>query len=344
MVLKKKLAAIACTAALALALPTLAWADEGGAAPDSSEASATPAASSEITPGYALQGSGVGVTLESFSGSVSNLSFAQAKPSNAPDAHFCFRIGGNATNIELSLFAKSLEEQPAIIYAQYEDGTYDRINIAFDRRGYSNSFPDPITVKGPGLFAVAMYTPDSSGNQNGGQGSPTTYQPGQTFGGEGVKGTLTLGEFDGIITNVSAPEGVVAATVPADAQQLCTFEVNGDATDVNLSFFVGADYAGKTVTVFIEHNNGDIERQVKTVADDGTVAVHVDRLSVFTVVLGDFGNTADTADSTSAVKKIDTTAKSPKTNADLGGIASLSALMALAAGAAFIGLRKVAAK
>lgn len=337
MVLKKKLAACALAAALALAMPALAWADEDA---DGSDAE-TAAETSEFAPGSSIEGAGVGVTLVSFGGGdVSTFSFSQALPSNVPDtvdAHFAFNLHGNITGIEVNLLASRFSGQYVSLYAQYDGGMTERYDYKVGADGTFSAF-----LLNGGLFAVTECAdiPAPPDNQGNGQGSPTAYQPGHVFGGDGIEGTLTLGKFDGIITNVSAPDGVVASTVPEDAEQLCTFVVNGDATDVDLTFFVGTEHAGKTVTVFIEHNDGDIERQVATVSAEGNVAVHVDRLSVFTVVVGDYGSTSPDAGSSNGIKQLDPSAKSPKTNADLGNVLGFTVLMFGLAGAALFALRK----
>ncbi|MDR2672930.1 MAG: hypothetical protein LBC35_06590 [Coriobacteriales bacterium] len=157
---------------------------------------------------------------------------------------------------------------------------------------------------------------------------------------------------DGVVLNVSAGSGTidsvaeattqasnVPATLPATQEVLASFEVKGDATDVDLTFNVGAQWAGYKVTVYIQHDNGDPEvRSGVTVAANGTLNIHVDRLSVFTLVVDK--TSAPASDGT----KTDTGATSPKTGVEVGAtagvVAGVTIAMALAAAFVAVALRK----
>jgi hypothetical protein len=149
----------------------------------------------------------------------------------------------------------------------------------------------------------------------------------------GPNSTGTLGPV--VATEAQASNVVVTA----DDEVLASFEITGDATDVNLVFSVGTQWAGYTCTVFIQHSDGsDPETRTVTIAADGTVAIHVDKLSIFTLVV----------DKTSAPSAggpaTDNGSTSPKTGVDMGVttgvIAGLTIAMAIGALCAAVALRK----
>ena len=121
-----------------------------------------------------------------------------------------------------------------------------------------------------------------------------------------------------------------ASNVPAGSEVLASFEVKGDATDVTLTFNVGAKYAGYSATIYIQHNDGTTEAKTVTVGADGMISVHVDKLSVFSIVMGEKG----------AAAAADKGAKSPATGVDFGTVAGGTVAMAIAAGVVFVALRK----
>lgn len=326
MMLKKRLVAVVCAAALALALPTLAWANP------------SPGGEPNIPAGTMIRGGNgdklIGLTLVSFDGTVTGMSFAQVTAANVPEdapAHFSCKLTGNATNLDLQFLATYVAGKTVTVFIEHDDGTFEQ-KVA--------------DVAADGTFSIhsdrlSLYTVVVGDYGNSGTPEPDPIQPGTVISGEGGGAqAVTLATFEGTVESVSFGS-TPSSNVPSDATVIDTIEIKGDATDLDLQFLVDAKYAGKAVTVFIEHDNGDLEQKVATVGADGSFSIHVDRLSSFSIVLGDYGTSSNAA---STVKKIDPAAKSPKTNADLGGVAGITALMALAAGAAFIGLRKAAAK
>lgn len=327
MILKKRLIAVVCAAALALALPTLAWANPspGG---------------STFPPGSGIWGGGIpatiGIELVSFDGMVDKMEFAQVTAANVPDdapAHFSCKLTGNATNLNLKFLASSFPGKTVTVFIEHDDGTFEQKVAQVAEDGTFSIHSDRLS-----LFTVVIGDYGNSSTPE-----PDPIQPGTVISGEGSGAqAVTLATFEGTVESVSFGK-TPSSNVPSDATVIDTIEIKGDATDLDLQFLVDAKYAGKKVTVFIEHDNSDLEQKVATVGADGSFSIHVDRLSSFSIVLGDYG-TSSNASASDAVKKIDPTAKSPKTNADLGGVAALTALMALAAAAAFIGLRKAAAK
>lgn len=153
-----------------------------------------------------------------------------------------------------------------------------------------------------------------------------------------VSGNTSATAPDGTTVGVKAGSGTIESTiattetasnVPAGATVLASFEVKGDATDVTLTFNVGMQYAGHTCTVYVQHNDGTMEALTATVSSDGIISIHVDKLSIFSIVMGD-----KVAGST------DGSAKSPQTGVDFGAVAGATAVAAIAAGVVFIALRK----
>jgi hypothetical protein len=152
-----------------------------------------------------------------------------------------------------------------------------------------------------------------------------------------------------VVLNVSAGSGTVASVeasstqasnveVSANDEVLASFEVTGDATDVTLTFNVGTEWAGYTCKVFIQHTDGTTEPpRTVTVAADGTLTIHVDRLSIFTLVV-------DTTSAPSGGSSgTDTGGTSPKTGVDTsttGVVAGMTIAMAVAAACVAVALRK----
>lgn len=147
-------------------------------------------------------------------------------------------------------------------------------------------------------------------------------------GSNGVVAQVTAGS--GTIDEVKAVD-TKASNVPAGTDIVASFEVTGDATDVTLTFNVGAKYAGYAYTVYIQHTDGTTETATGTVAADGAITVKAAKLSVFSIAIGD--KVADTAAANKG-------AKSPQTGVDFGMVAGATAATAIAAGVVFIALRK----
>ena len=153
-------------------------------------------------------------------------------------------------------------------------------------------------------------------------------------------GTASNGATMTITANGSgqiAVEGTsdTASNVPTGANVYASFhvykvgEVNIDGT-ITLTFNVGAANAGRTATVYVQHDDGATEVLSAVVDASGNITVTVDRLSVFSIVLGDqaAGATADKS------------AKSPATGVDMGVVAGGSAVALCGAAVVAVALRK----
>lgn len=157
-------------------------------------------------------------------------------------------------------------------------------------------------------------------------------------------GGKTVTDPNGISINAKAGSGNIDSVEVATAQAknvvlsttdkvLASFDVKGDATNVTLTFNVGTQYAGASVKIFVQHNNGDTEELSGTVASDGTVVIKVDRLSIFTI-------TVDTATVGGNANSMDKGSKSPQTGVDFGTVAGATIVTAIVAGGVAIALRK----
>lgn len=155
-------------------------------------------------------------------------------------------------------------------------------------------------------------------------------------------GNNTSGDVNGTVVNVTAKSGNVSApaiaphaakTVPAGVTPLVSFEITGDeaASGVTVSFNVGSQYANHAYTIYVEHSDGTAGENITgVVGSDGTITFTVDKLSIFSVVIGDVASSSTTnAGSTS-----------PQTGVDLGTVAGATVVTAIAAGAVFVALRK----
>lgn len=158
--------------------------------------------------------------------------------------------------------------------------------------------------------------------------APSPSNNGTATGSNGVTAVVKAGS--GTIESVASTT-TQASNVPAGTDIVASFEVTGDATNVDLTFNVGTQYAGHAFTVYVQHTDGTTETLTGTVAADGTVSIHVDKLSIFSIAIGD--KVADTA-------AANTGAKSPQTGVDLGTVAGATVVTAIAAGAVFVALRK----
>lgn len=123
-----------------------------------------------------------------------------------------------------------------------------------------------------------------------------------------------------------------AANTPADAKVILSKEITGTIAKgkvAKVELEVGEKYAGKSVTVFIQHKNSN-EQQVVKVDEDGWIDVEVSEFSIFTVAEGVYN--ADGSNATS-----------PKTGVDFTGAALATLGAAVVAGGALIALRKKSA-
>ena len=132
---------------------------------------------------------------------------------------------------------------------------------------------------------------------------------------------------------------VQASNVPTGSDVIASFhaytegkvDIDGNITFV---FNVGSQYSGYTAYVYVQHDDGTTEVKTATVSSDGTIAITVDRLSVFSIVLG------DKAAGTATAAKASTSSKSPTTGVDMGVVAAGSAIAFVGAAACAVALRK----
>ena len=156
-----------------------------------------------------------------------------------------------------------------------------------------------------------------------------------------VSGDVSSASGSGYIS--VEPSSVVASNVPEGVTPLASFEVvaEGDAefTELTLVFSVGTQYAGANATVYITHGDGSNDVMETTVAADGTVAITVDRLSVFSIVVDESTVPAD-----GEGVATDTSATSPATGVVIAPVAAITAVAAAGAGAVAVTIRKKVTK
>lgn len=141
---------------------------------------------------------------------------------------------------------------------------------------------------------------------------------------------LTVRPETGFIHSIRAFEDVADNLVLEGSEYvLASFEVEGDADGVDLVFYVGPEYAGAVVTVFVECPSGTDEVLEATVAADGTVSVHAEEVEVATIVLDPDTVPAPGAPAASEPQAL-TTAAAAAAQPD-----STIIVIAVAAGAAF---------
>lgn len=193
--------------------------------------------------------------------------------------------------------------------------------------------------------------------------SEETYYPVYVYSPEGeasVDNTIVVKSYDGAEDGVRVKgsySSVNAANTPAlaDTDYVVSFEVlsyYGDATNVELEFYIGIEYAGMDTLVYVEHSDEALGTEVLgpyTVDEYGCIQFTSANLSIFTVVVdttsgdGDTSLPADdtTTDADDAVNE-DKGAKSPKTGTDSQtvAVAGGTVIATLVAGAAFVALRK----
>ena len=158
-----------------------------------------------------------------------------------------------------------------------------------------------------------------------------------TVSGTTLSATATDAQGNPVDLKVSQAAAQASNTkLTATEKVLASFEVKGEgATNVKLTFSVGEKYAGATVKVFIQHDNGDTEEKTATVAADGSVTITVDRLSIFTIAVDEA-----TVGTTASADKKDNSAKSPQTGISTAAVAAVAATAAVAAAGCVVVARK----
>lgn len=185
-----------------------------------------------------------------------------------------------------------------------------------------------VLALGVPAMAFAAPSPSNTGTLTG------TNNVVMNVGGTTVTGEALPADFFNLVS-VSQ----VAENVPADANILASFEVT-TSYDINelgqvvLTFNVGAEYAGGTAVVYVQHDDGATETLEATVDSDGTLTVTVDRLSIFTVTID------PTTVPEGAGANVDKGATSPQTGVGLIAVAGATGAMAVAAGGVGAVLRK----
>lgn len=119
----------------------------------------------------------------------------------------------------------------------------------------------------------------------------------------------------------------IAKNVPSSNTVIASFYIDGDIYEgtSTVSLFVGADYVGKTVGVWVEHGDGTTTALNLVVNESGYITLNMSKFSIITVT-------------EEAVPGV-----APKTGIDNTGIAlATTGALIMAGGAAFLLRKKVA--
>lgn len=158
---------------------------------------------------------------------------------------------------------------------------------------------------------------------NGTSGDVTAYVSGE--------GSLNGGAL--VVEPSTTQASNASGNIVANFHVYTTGDVNFTGS-ITLTFNVGAANAGKTATIYIQHENpAGTEVKTATVAADGTISITVDHLSYFSIALSD----AKAATTTASADK---SSKSPTTGVDLGVVAGGSAVAFAGAAVVAVALRK----
>ena len=141
------------------------------------------------------------------------------------------------------------------------------------------------------------------------------------------------------------PVSNAASNVPEGAKVLATFHVWGDEgvefDKLTLTFKVGSQYAGKTVTMYIQYDDGTSEVKEAVVEPDGTITIEVTKACTLSLVVDEIiAPTEGQGGVTVTGVKVDSSSKSPQTGAGMGVAAGVTVAMAAGAGAPAFALRK----
>lgn len=123
-------------------------------------------------------------------------------------------------------------------------------------------------------------------------------------------------------------------TLGANDSVVASFQITGDASDLTITLKLGSYYAGASGKVFVQHDDGATDVVPFTLDASGNTSFHIDRLSIYTVVID-----------TTTIKKasgttVDTSAKSPFTGVSSNGIVIVSGIALAAAGCCAVAARK----
>lgn len=169
-----------------------------------------------------------------------------------------------------------------------------------------------------GALALALAAPSVALAAN----SPANIAPTTGTASSGMSLVVSGGKTSGngalyVAESASAASNTVLET---DDIAVVSFRVwaegDVDTSNLTLTFSVGKQYAGASVKVYIQHDDGSNEVKDAKVASDGTITITVDRLSVFTVVIDKTTIKAGAADGTGTGTEgttVDTSSKSPQT-------------------------------
>lgn len=179
------------------------------------------------------------------------------------------------------------------------------------------------------VLAFADPSPNS-GTAQGTSGSQTLNISGIESGGLTVEGTTKQA------SNVVLATETEKVLVSFEVTTYGNFQMGPNG--LTFTFSLGQEYAGASVKVFIEHDDGETEVQSATVAADGTVTIPVDKLSIFTVVV-------DESTMGNATSNADTSSKSPQTGVSVSAAQVVTGVSFVAAAAcAAYAVRKVTVK
>lgn len=132
-----------------------------------------------------------------------------------------------------------------------------------------------------------------------------------------------------------AASGEIASNVPeADKDKVvASFVITHQGTEApyTFSYTLGSEYAGATVTVYIQHDDDTTEVVTKVADANGTITFTQDKLSIHTLVAEKTNGSAASTD---------TSARSPQTGVNTAAVAGISIVAVVAAGGVAVTLRK----
>lgn len=169
--------------------------------------------------------------------------------------------------------------------------------------------------------------------------SPNTVTSTTTGGGGGVDVVA------GVTTKKTLPDGWInitpetdrtASNVPSTDQGrvITTFKVTEYGTEApyTFSFDLGPDYAGSTITIYVEYEDGTSETLTRTADANGTITFTTQNKVAYCTLAG------DKSEGTAAVK--DTSSRSPQTGIDTTAVAGVTGAAAVAAAGVAVAIRK----
>lgn len=168
--------------------------------------------------------------------------------------------------------------------------------------------------------------------------SPTTITGStETTSSTGATATVSGTKKDASITDSwlhVEESSEVASNAPTDGSAYITFKVTEYNTTgpYTYTFDLGSEFANRYVTVYVQHETGDPLTEVISSRSDasGVVTITTERLSLYTIVIGDAITTTST----------DTSSTSPQTGVDTVTVAAVTGAAVVAAAGVAVALRK----